>query len=641
MLQASEVVNPLVLTRKAGFLVAFLLIATTTLQAAEKMPLSDVKKGMKGYGLTVFEGTNIEKFDVEILGVLQNIGPDQNLILAKVDHPVVARAGIIAGMSGSPIFIDGKVIGALAYAWQFAKEPVAGITPIDEMLKISRMVAPAGAQPAGAVPRMSAVEMLSSVAKASPEEAFKKLIGTGATPVSSISGARRIALPLSLSSFSNDTIQRFSPHLEQLGFVAVPAGAASASTTKNAKTNFAPGDPIGAVLLTGDFNVASSGTVTHVDGDHVYAFGHPFLDMGEINFPMATSEVVTVLPNMASSFKFSNTGPIVGVLRQDRAAGIMGVLGEKPQMIPVEVTLHGRNAAQTYRVNVVRHSTLSPLMLAMVTDSVVANAQRAAGERTVMMESEIKLKGFEPIRLSEGWAGQQARSAIPQYLAVISGYLMSNEFRPTEIESVKVNLHHDDELRIAKLMEASLVKPAKGRIAPGDTVQVRTVLKPFRGEAFVETFDVRIPDDQPAGSAYLLVGSGSVMNAIDFSLVPPDPRTLEQVVGVLGRLRPATDLTVSLYSTGEGAVTSGVYLPNLPPSMRAVVSGDTSNGAQAQVKYHPAGQSAKRLGYIVDGALKIDLDVQPQIWIFTVSCGAAGSQPADNARRAESPPLYF
>jgi hypothetical protein len=162
-------------------------------------------------------------------------------------------------------------------------------------------------------------------------------------------------------------------------------------------------------------------------------------------------------------------------------------------------------------------------------------------------------------------------------------------------------------------MEASLVTPAKGRISAGDTVQVRTVLKPFRGEPFVETFDVRIPDDQPLGSAYLLVGSGSVMNAIDFTLVPPDPRTLEQVVGVLGRLRPATDLTVGLYSNGEGAVTSGVYLPNLPPSMRAVVTADTSNGAQAQVKYHPAGQTAKALGYIVDGALKIDVDVQPAI----------------------------
>jgi hypothetical protein len=607
-----------VLSQKSGLLAALAIVASVTLHAAERMPLSDVQKGMKGYGLTVFEGTKVEKFDIEILGVLHNIGPDQNLILARVDHPVVARAGIIAGMSGSPIFVDGKVVGALAYAWQFAKEPVAGITPIEEMLKIGRVATPPGpgASPAGATPRMTAIEMLGAISKNEPAAAFEKLVkGMVATPVNTTGGVRRISLPMSVSSFSAETIQRFSPYFEQLGFVAVPSGTSTTSTTNatNNKTMFAPGDPVGAVLLTGDFNVAASGTVTYVDGDHVYAFGHPFLDMGEINFPMATSDVVTVLPSVASSFKFSNTGPIVGVLQQDRAAGIMGSLGAKPDMIPVEVVLNGTGPAQTYRVNVVRNSHLSPLLLAMVTDSVVANAQRAAGERTVMMEGEIRLKGFAPIKLREGWAGQQARQSIPQYLAVVAGYLMSNEFRPTEIESVKIHLRHDDDLRIAKLMEASLVTPEKGRITPGDTIRVRTVLKPFRGEPFVEMFDVRIPDDQPAGSAYLLVGSGSVMNAIDFTLVPPDPRTLEQVLGVIGRLRPSTDLNVALYSSGEGAVTSGVYLPNLPPSMRAVVSADTSNGAQAAVKYHPAGQNARPVGYIVDGALKIDLDVQPAI----------------------------
>lgn len=580
------------------------------------MPLSQVQKGMKGYGLTVFEGTTVEKFDVEILGLLHNIGPGQNLILARVDSPVVRRAGVIAGMSGSPIFIDGKVIGALAYAWQFSKEPVAGITPIEEMLKLSQVVRPAGALPAGATPRMTGIELIEALSSDKPETALKLFLKTmsAAHPVSAMGGATRIALPISVSSFAPETVQRFSPYFEQLGFVTVPAGASSASTTAAPqKTTFEPGDPVGAVLLTGDFNVAASGTVTYIDDEHVYAFGHPFLDMGEINFPMATSEVVTVLPSVASSFKFSNTGPIVGVLRQDRAAGIMGILGAKADMIPVEVTLDGAGPAQKYNVNVVRHSYLSPLLLAMVTDSIVANAQRAAGERTVLMESEIKLKGFDTIRVREGFAGQQARQAIPQYLALVSGYVMSNEFRDAEIESVKIRLRHDDDLRIAKLMEAALVQPDKGRVSPGDTVQVRTVLKPFRGEAFVETFDVRIPDDQAAGPAYLLVGSGSVMNAIDFTLVPPDPRTLEQVLGVLQRLRPATDLTVGLYSTGEGAVTSGVYLPNLPPSMRAVVSGDTSNGAQAVVKYHPAGQHARPLGYIVDGALKIDLDVRPTL----------------------------
>jgi hypothetical protein len=190
---------------------------------------------------------------------------------------------------------------------------------------------------------------------------------------------------------------------------------------------------------------------------------------------------------------------------------------------------------------------------------------------------------------------------------------MSNEFRDATIESVKIHLRHDDQLKTAKLLEASLVSSDKRRLNPGDTVKIRTVLKPFRGEPFVETFDVKIPDDQTPGAAYLIIGSGSMINSVDFSLVPPDPRTLEQVIGVLERLRPSTDLTVGLYSSSEGAVTAGVYLPNLPPSIRAVVNNDTSNGAQAPVKYHASEHLTRPLGYIVDGAVKIDLDIRPQI----------------------------
>jgi len=609
-----------VLTRKLTLFAVAFALASAAAQAAGTMPLSQVRKGMKGYGLTVFEGTKVEKFDVEIVGVLNNVGPDQNIILARVSHPVVNEAGIIHGMSGSPIFVDGKVIGALAFAWQFAKEPIAGITPIDEMLRIAR--GPAGSSAprvADATPRMSGAEMLKFLADGKIEEAFQKLtsgMGTQQATAMSTGGVRRIGVPLSLSSFAPETVARFAPYFDRLGFDAVPSGATSTSTdtTPDPSKTFAPGDGIGAVLMNGDFNVAATGTVSYVDGDKVYAFGHPFLDMGEISFPMATSEVITVLPSVASSFKFSNTGPIIGVLRQDRAAGIMGVLGEKPEMIPVELTVDGTGKTQTYHVNLVRNPSLSPLILAMAADTVVSNAQKAAGDRTVILESEIRLKGFEqPIRLREGWAGQQARQAIPAYLAVISGYLMSNEFRDAEIEDVKIHLRHDDQLKIARLMEASLVTPEKRTIAPGDTVKVRTVLKPYRGEPFVETFDVKIPEDQTPGSAYLLVGSGSVMNAIDFMLVPPDPRTLEQVLDVLARLRPSTDLTVGLYSNGEGAVTSGVYLPNLPPSMRAVVNADTTNAPKAPVKYYAAGHQAHPLGYIIDGALKIDLDIKPSI----------------------------
>jgi hypothetical protein len=585
--------------------------------ADEIMPLSKVEKGMKGYGLTVFEGNKVEKFDVEIIGVLHDVGPDQNLILAKVSHPVTDRAGVIAGMSGSPIYIDGKVIGALAFAWQFAKEPVAGIQPIEDMLKIGRggVMPPGAAIPASPT---SAGDVLSALANGKAEELFAKATKAFATRQqgSAMSSARPIATPLSLSSFAPETLARFGDQLGSMGFIAVPSGSSAGGKTTMTTSSkpFAPGDPVGAVLLNGDFNVAATGTITHIDGDRIYAFGHPFLDMGEINFPMAKSEIVGVLPSVASSFKFSNTGEVVGAFRQDRGAGIMGVMGTNAEMIPVELTLEGsKSIARTYHLNVVRNSQLSPLLLAMAADTIIANAQRAAGERTITMESEIKLKGFAPIVTRDGWAGAQARSSIPAYLAVISGYLVSNEFRDAEIESVKVRLHHDDELRMARIVEASVETPADGRISPGDTVKVRALLKPYRGESFAETFDVKVPDDQPNGSAYLLVGSGSIANQIDFSIVPPDPRTLEQVLGVLQRLKASTDLTIGLYSTRDGAVAAGVHMPSLPPSMRAVVAGDTSNSAQAPVRYFAANQQARPLGYIIDGAVKIDIDVRPAI----------------------------
>ncbi|HEX9459496.1 MAG TPA: SpoIVB peptidase S55 domain-containing protein [Thermoanaerobaculia bacterium] len=591
-------------------------LSTAASASTTTMPFSQVRKGMHGYGETVFDGTKLERFDVEITGILQNIGPGQDLILAKVSGPMIDRAGVIAGMSGSPIYIDGKVIGALAYSWQFAKEAMAGITPIDEMLKIAQVDGgPAGALVA-ATPRMSGGEFLQAMIEHKTADKFESMMSslTGASPASAVAGAKPIAVPLSMSSFSPDTLGRFGKYLDPLGFMPVPAGASStsATTSTTASKEFAAGDAIGAVLLRGDFNVAATGTVTYIDGDRVYAFGHPFLDMGQVAFPMAKSEIVGVLPSLASSFKFANTGAVVGAFRQDRAVGIMGVMGEKADMIPVDLEVEGSGPAQKYHVDVLRHSQLTPLILAMAADTVVANSQRAAGERTVMLESEIKLKGYsEPIMLREGWAGAQARQAIPSYLAVVAGYVMSNEFHAADIESVKIHFRHTDDLKIAKIVEASLEMPDKGRVHAGDVVKVRAVLKPYRGEAFVDTFDVTIPDDQPAGTAYLLVGSGSVLNQVDFLLVPPDPRSLDQVIGVLKRLRPSTELTLGLYEQTDGAVTAGVYLPNLPPTMRAIVSSDTSNGPQAPVRYHASQHIAHPLGYIVDGVVKIDLDVKP------------------------------
>ncbi len=588
----------------------FVFVSTQAL-AADVMQVKDVKRGMKGYGLTVFQGTEFEKFDVEILGVLENIGPGQNLILAHVDHPVVKKSGVIAGMSGSPIYIDGKVIGALAYSWQFSKDSIAGITPIQEMLLLDR----SGPAAAAVGTRIPSATFLSSLGRREPAKLFEQILAQ-MTPArsSSGSGALPIATPVSFGSFAAETMQRFSPALEASGLLPVSSGSSSpsASVTSTPRT-FAPGDAIAAVLLDGDFSVAASGTVSYVDGDKVYGFGHPFLDMGEINLPMARSEVVTVLPSVSRSFKFSNTREIVGTLRQDRAAGIMGVVGEKANMVPVRLTLQSSRGKEMYNLRAARHPQLLPLLLAMVSDTVVSSAQKAAGERTVMLDATIGVRGQAPIHLREGWAGQEARQAIPAYLALVANYLLSNEFSDAVIEDVSVTLSHEDDLRTAKLIEASLSTPGDGQYNPGDKVTVRALLKPFRGESFVENFELTIPQNQAPGPAYLFVGSGTATNQLDFMLVPPDPRSLAQVISVIDRLHPSTSLVAGLYAASEGAVAGGIYHPELPPSMQAVIRSDSNHGAQVDVKYRAPGQVVRKLAYVVDGAMKLDLQVRPKL----------------------------
>src|SRR6266487_733157 len=221
-------VDPVVQRRLLAISLAVMTALVAATAAAETMPLSQIQKGMRGYGVTVFEGNRLEKFDVEILGVLRNIGPGQNLILAKVDSPMVQRAGVIAGMSGSPVYVDGKVIGALAYSWQFAKEPVAGITPIEEMLKIADLGLRNAAAVVAATPRMSGAEFLGAMANQKTSELFDKLENgfASATPAST-SGVKPIAVPLSLSSFAPETISRFSKYLDAMGFVAVPSGSST------------------------------------------------------------------------------------------------------------------------------------------------------------------------------------------------------------------------------------------------------------------------------------------------------------------------------------------------------------------------------------------------------------------------------
>lgn len=597
------------MTRAIAILAVFLLSVSSLSAETALMPLSEVKKGMRGHGLTVFEGDRIEKFEVEILGVLRNVSPGQNLILARVDSEPVKTTGIIAGMSGSPVMIDGRVIGALAYAWQFSKDSIAGITPIDDMLALEQR----GTQMSGGsigVP-MSSKEVLQALATRQHVALFDRMLKEAVPQrMSAISGATQISIPLSMGSFDASTVSRFGGFFEASGFLAAPSGQSNSKTSTDAASPFVPGDAVAAVLVEGDFSMAATGTVTHVSGKSVLGFGHPFLDMGAIDFPMAKAEVVAVLPNLARSFKFSNTGEVVGALTQDRAAGILGSVGATASMIPVELSIDGEGNDESYRFRVADHAQLMPVLLAMAVDTVIAGRERAQGERSVVMEADIALSSREPLRLREAWSGSDVRQAIPAYLGLVTNYLLSNEFRKTEIEAVKIRLRHDDSLRIAKVIDASVIDPAPNGYRPGDKVRVSARLKPFRGEVFSEILELTIPQSQKAGQTHLLLGGGGAFNQIDFMMSPPDPRSFEQVISTIERLRPSRELNAALFAQSDGVVAAGVLHPDLPPSMQAVVSNDSSNSTSYAVKYKALDRASKPLDYVVDGIVRIDLPIR-------------------------------
>ena len=592
-----------------------LCTVTPIVSAAESdhsgiMPLAEVQRGMTGYGLTVFEGREIERFDVEILGILENIAPDQSLILARVDSEVIRESGVIAGMSGSPIYIDGRVIGALAYSWTFSKAPIAGITPIEEMLGIESHSRTAS--PVGPIVKTSASDLFGALASNDIEAMttiFEKMIPARS---SFAGGATPLAIPLSTSMFESETIERFGSYLEAANFLPVPTGTTGGGTGASAPTrDLAPGDAFSAVLVDGDFSLAATGTVTYVNGTDIYGFGHPFLHMGSINFPIAEAEVVTVLPSLASSFKLSNKGKIVGALTQDRQPGVYGKMGQVAEMVPLRFSLVSDSGEKHYDLRAVRHPALFPLILAMTADSIVTIGQKGGGERTVVMDAEIRLHGRDPIRLTEGWAGADAKQAIPMYLGIVSAYLISNEFDETELEGIDITLHHQDEPKIATILNASVENPVDGKFRPGDRVKVRTLLKPFRGEPFERTMEIDLPESLKAGPLFLFVGSGSVLTRLDFMLVPPSPRSLTQVIDVIERLRPSTNLGMSAYVPGEGVISGGVYLPELPATMHLVTVEEKSEIGGASVKYHPVRHVEEGTDYVIAGAHRIDLKIEP------------------------------
>lgn len=555
-------------------------------------PVENVRTGMRGYGMTTYSGTTLERFEVEVLGVVEGQpNPRQRIILARLSGGSVDKTRVFAGMSGSPVYLDGRLVGAIAYTFAFASEPIAGITPIGQMVSQLRdipsttntqssgdmsfrdlVAARSTASPADSLKQFSAPESISGLSAAASAPALSAYAGQALRP---------IATPIAFAGVPQSVIDMFAPEFERMGLMAVaaPGGGSliepmSASTTDTLK----PGSSVVVSLIRGDYSAGASGTVTERVGDRIFAFGHPMLNLGATAMPMSESEVIVVVPNLNNSFKFAKATRTVGSIGQDRSSGIGGLLGRVPKMIPVRVTFkNSKGETNQFVYEVIGDSQLAPLFLNITLMSTVLGSERQIGDQTIDVRGTIRLAGQPEIALENRFAGS-SNAAVAAALSIGSPLqlLLSSGFRDINVEGVDVTISASEDRDIGSLTR---VRVNQTRVGRGDTIELMAFARTDDGVEYVERIPVVIPRDAPLGKVSILIGDGATMAQSDESFAGFAPTNLSQLVRAINRLKKNDRLYVKLVRASGGAVVENQAMTALPPSVLSRLESPRSTNA--------------------------------------------------------------
>jgi hypothetical protein len=556
---------------------------------------------MRGEGRTVFEGSRIETFQVEIVGKLPRIGPDQNLILARLTGGPLAQTGVLAGMSGSPVWIDGKLVGAVAYSWGFSKEAIAGITPIAEMFAVSRReVAPRNRAASLEPKALDLAREPDRLANFFERDLPRRL------PVLSLPAARTV--PIAVSGVGPEAFSRIAPGLAAAGFLPVQSGSAGAGSGPAPKLE--PGSPVGVQLVRGDIDMTATGTVTWVDGDQVYAFGHPLYGLGAVDLPLTAARVETLLASLQSSSKIAVPLEEIGAFRQDRSAGIWGRLAAKPRMIPVRLqwtdTSGGRRA---YAFDVAADPLLGPLLLYNVLNGIVGGNERTYGTATLRLRqgSVIKIDGEDDVELDNLFAGDSASGYATGLSAYILYLLMNNDWRTPSVSGVNLLLDYEDGPRTATIRRVSL---DRHHVHAGDKVRATIVLSPYRGADQILEREIAIPKETPPGRLLLQVGDAGAVSRAESADDPVAPRDLGQLVRLINRLRRNDRVYIVGSRQDAGVSLGGARLPNLPPSALGILTRPRSTGNYALLPLRGVLEDEIRTEFAIDGFARVPLEVE-------------------------------
>lgn len=541
--------------RFAPVLLALALSASA--QSPAIFPLSDVKPGLRGIGRTVFSGTKVEEFDVEILGVLENVGPRQNVILARLSGGPLDKTGVLQGMSGSPVTIGGRLLGAVALAFPFSKEPIAGIRPIEEMLRAEPAPPPAAAH---RNPFEYGAEL---PARASLQAGSDRLL--------------EIATPLWLGGFTRSTLDHFAPQLRAAGFEpvqGVSGGASPQVSTPAPPAPLEPGSMISVELLTGDLSAGADGTVTLVAGPRVYAFGHRFMGAGDTELPFARADVITLLASLNSSFKISSTREWLGTILSDRSTSVSGLLGRRAPMVPVSVRLRAAGREVLYRFEMVRDRMLTPLLAQMALYSIIDATERVSGPATIQATGRIDLDGAPAVRLDNAWSAESGVAQIASSaLAAPVAAIATSGFPALAVRAIDLDLEISNDRRDLRL---DTVWTSRREVHPGDSFEI---FARFTGESGLElerSTSYAVPVGASIGLLSITVSDATTANLAEYrQFIAVPPRNAVQLVDFLNGLRTSRQAWVRISRPSPSWTVQGETLPALPASMTLLFSRST------------------------------------------------------------------
>jgi SpoIVB peptidase S55 len=608
--------------KRLALILSVAVLGLSALRAdTPQMPISEIRPGMVGTGRTVFSGTQVEEFKAHILGVIENvIGTQRNLILARLEGGPLATTGVIAGMSGSPVYIDGRLIGAVSYALgSFSKEPIAGITPIAEMTDATSTIttrAP-GAR----------VKVEFPLTRDGLIVAFRKALNWnrpfadrvddaqlfGATGLTGVGGReiatmlRPIATPLVMSGFEPDLANTLGAAFQDQGFVPMAGAAGGRPGEMPFDGPLKPGDAVGITFVNGDLELGATGTVTHIDGDRVYAFGHPMYNLGPTDFPMTRAYVYTVLPSLFSSAKLSATGEVIGTFTQDRATAIAGRLGPAPSLLPVTMTLQSeRGGNRTFKFGVVRDQMFTPLMTYTALVSTLGSYERQFGTASYSVAGKVHLKKYDAVSFDNLFAGDNSSANASAYVVAPISALINNDYEKVDIDGLELTVKSTEEPMTATVERVWLddMRPRAGR-----TVPLKVLLRTYRGEDLLRTIPMAIPANA-SGTLVVMVSDGQRLSQTEQREARlPQPRSVPQLIRALNKARHNNTLYVKLLGSEAGAVVNGELLSSLPPSVLAVLEADRSGGSFNPLSSATIGEWELPTEHVISGVRMLTIQV--------------------------------